>query len=55
MECLDLLRLSELIFSLAVLGAIVLLVIQADVLPINKAIEPSDLNFLGLVLTCTLI
>ena len=55
MECLHMLRLSELIFSLAVLGGIFLLVIQADVFPINKAIEPSDLNFLRLVLTRTLI
>ena len=55
MECLHMLIRFELFFSLDVLGGIALLVIQADVLPINKAIEPSDLNFLRLVLTRTLI
>ena len=54
-ECFVVLRLSEFILSLAIFGHILPLIIQGDILPINEAIEPSDVNFLRLIFTSTVI
>lgn len=52
MELLQLLlRHFEFILCLHVLGPLHLLVIQTDVFPINEAVEPGDLDFLGVVVT----
>ena len=54
-ECLHLLRSSEFVLSLTIFRSFVFLIVQADVLPFHKTIEPSDFDLLLLVFTCAVI
>ena len=51
MEFFIVLRLSEFILCLAVFGQFDLLIIQANVLPINEAIVPSSFHLFRLIFT----